>query len=250
MIRRSFLTFLVLVTVPLHSKGQIQYRSESWWGLMTSGQIADRWSLWIDSHYVPELFIIVRSGLTYHTPSEKLNFTAGYANLGLTTPYSQGKLIRPEKRPWVQMIYRFPSKRPYNVSFRFRYDGRFRNQFDNNSLLDAYDFNHRFRFNSAIRYNIGQSVRLQSTFSLSMVNETLLTTGPSFVDIPFEHRIFMLTGIQRGASTISPGYHFRFQSTSSEQVRVLHGFVLWINLNYRFKDFKRHFLREFPADKI
>ncbi|WP_242617500.1 DUF2490 domain-containing protein [Cecembia calidifontis] len=236
--------------MPFPGNGQAQFRTESWWGLMTSGQIGERWSLWLDSHYVPEIFLIVRSGITYHTPSDKLNFTAGYAHLGLTTPFSEGKLMRPERRPWGQIIFRVPGATRYGVSFRFRYDARFRNQFDNETLLDGFDLNHRFRFNSAIRYNVGRVESLQSNFSVSMVNETLLTSGPAFVDIPFEHRIFFLAGMQRGTATLSPGYHLRFQSTASGQVRVLQGFVLWINLNYRFKDFKRHFLREFPADKI
>lgn len=242
--------FLCLLFGPIDGICQAQIRTESWWGLMTSGQIGDRWSLWLDSHYVPEIFLIVRTGLTYHTTSEKFNFTAGYAHLGLTTPFSEGELIRPERRPWGQVVYRFPGNQQYGVSFRFRYDARFRNKFDDDQLLDAYSFNHRFRFNSAIRYNLGRSEKLRSAFSLSMINETLLTTGPDFVDIPFEHRVFFLSGVQRGTTTISPGYHLRFQSTASGQVRVLQGFVLWINLNYRFKDFKRHLLREFPADKI
>lgn len=248
---KGFFVFIsALLVFPFFANGQAQVRSETWWGLMTSGQIAERWSLWMDAHYVPEIFLIVRSGLTYHTPSDNFNFTAGYAHLGLTTPFSEGRLIRPERRPWGQIIFRVPGATRYGVSFRFRYDARFRNQFDSESLLDGYDLNHRFRFNSAIRYNIGHSEKLQAAFSFSMVNETLLTRGPAIADIPYEHRIFFLAGMQRGTTTISPGYHLRFQSTASGQVRILQGFVLWINLNYRFKDFKRHLLREFPADKI
>ena len=248
--KRFFLFFLLITFLPFFVNGQAQFRSESWWGLMTSGQIGERWSFWMDTHYVPEIFLIVRSGLTYHTPKDNFNFTVGYANLGLTTPFSEGRLIRPERRPWGQVIFRVPGATRYGVSFRFRYDARFRNQFDNETLLDGFDFNHRLRFNSVIRYNLGRSEKLQSAFSISMVNETLLTRGPSFSDVPFEHRVFLLSGIQRGTTTISPGYHLRFQSTPSGQVRVLQGFVLWINLNYRFKDFKRHLLKEFPSDKI
>lgn len=248
--RRILFTCFFISFFHLKVMAQAQLMTESWWGLMTSGQIADKWSIWLDTHYVPELFFIGRGGFTYHAADEKFNFTAGYAHLQLTTPFSEGELIRPERRPWGQVIMRLPSNQGYNVSFRFRYDARFRQSFDESQLTDAYNFNHRIRFNNSIRYQFKKLDKLNTALSASFVNETLFTLGPDWVDIPFEHRVFFLMGIQRGASTISPGYHIRFQNTSTSQVRVVHGFVLWINFNYQFKNLRRHFLREFPIDKI
>ncbi|MFC4874978.1 DUF2490 domain-containing protein [Negadavirga shengliensis] len=230
--------------------GQTQLRTESWWGLMTSGQIASRWSLWMDAHYVPQLFLIGRSGLTYHTKDENFNFTVGYAGLYLTTPYSEGRLVRPERRPWGQVIFRLPSNEDYGVSFRFRYDVRFRANHDHEKITGGFGLNQRFRVNSSIRYNLGRSERLKAAMSASMVNETLVSTGPAAVDVPLEHRVFLLLGAQRRTATFSPGYHLRLQNTLEGQIRAIHGFVLWVNFNYRFRDFRRHLLEEYPADKL
>jgi hypothetical protein len=246
--------FLVLMGIgffsPSRVDAQAQLRSESWWGLMTSGQIGNRWSLWMDTHYVPELFWIGRSGITYHTKDETFNYTFGYAGLYLTTPFSEGRLIRPERRPWGQVIFRLPSSGQYGVSFRFRYDARFRANHDEFELTDGYGFIQRYRFNSSIRYNFGQMEAIKSNLSLSLVNETLFSAGPGRVDIPIEHRVFFLLGAQRRTATLSPGYHLRIQSTQTGEVRALHGFVVWINFNYRLRDFKRHLLEEYPADKL
>ncbi len=246
------LVFLIFAASFCYGKAQAQaqLRTESWWGLMTSGQIGNRWSLWLDTHYVPEIFWIGRSGLTYHTRDETFNYTIGYAGLYLTTPFSEGSLIRPEHRPWGQVIFRLPSSGQYGVSFRFRYDARFRANHDEVALTEGYGFIQRYRFNSAIRYNFGQTEAIKANLSLSLVNETLFSTGPGVVDIPIEHRVFLLLGAQKRTATLSPGYHLRLQSTQSGEVRALHGFVLWINLNYRLRDFKRHLLEEYPSDKL
>lgn len=217
---------------------------------MTSGQIGERWSLWIDSHYVPRLFWIGRSGLTYHTANEDFNFTFGYAGLQLTTPYSDGRLVRPERRPWGQVIFRLPVNERYGVSFRFRYDARFRANHDHEKITEGFGLNQRFRFNNSIRYNLGRSEKVKAAFSASMVNETLISAGPGTVDIPIEHRVFLLLGAQRRTATFSPGYHLRLQNMISGEVRAIHGFVLWVNFNYRFKDFRRHLLEEYPSDKL
>jgi hypothetical protein len=83
-----------------------------------------------------------------------------------------------------------------------------------------------------------------------LFNESLITTGPGPNPLPFEHRVFFLFGFQKKAVTFSPGYHVRFGTPNFGNLRINHGFVLWINWNYNFKNFKKHSLKEFPADKM
>ena len=248
--KKVLFLFLLMCHFSVSAQDKVDIRSESWYGLMTSGQISKNWSLWLDSHFVPELFFIIRPGITYHSPSNRINITGGYAHLDLTTPFSEGELIRDERRPWMQLVYKFPEKDGGSTGFRFRYDARFRSKFRGNELIDGFDFNHRLRLNNNLRKRIGVSEKLGANFSLSLVQEGLLTLGPDRVDVPLEYRLFTLLGIQKNGVTVSPGYHLRVQSLNSGQNRLIHGFVLWINMNYQFKNIKQRILRDTAGDKI
>ena len=248
--KARILIFSLFILFSRPSFAQKEVDTESWWGLMTSGQISPRWSLWLDVHHVPQLFVIYRSGITYHTIDKKVTLTAGYGYLGLTTPFSEGKLIRPEHRPWGQAVYRLPGKGPLSASFRFRYDLRFRQNYSLTELTDGFSLNYRYRFNMSLRYNWGDRLSRHFNFSNTLFNESLITTGPGPNPLPFEHRVFFLFGFQKKAVTFSPGYHVRFGTPNFGNLRINHGFVLWINWNYNFKNFKKHSLKEFPADKM
>ncbi|WP_373523061.1 DUF2490 domain-containing protein [Aquiflexum sp.] len=244
-------TFLTLLIVhPISAQRQTQVNTEFWYGFMTSGQIAPNWSIWLDSHHVPELFLIFRGGLTYHTEDQRIAVTAGYANLSLTTPFSEGRLIRPEHRPWGQVVYRMPTKSDFSVSFRYRHDARYRGNFSTTEIIDGFSLNHRMRFNASLRYNWRNSLSPHFNFFTTLFNEFLITVGPAPADNPFEHRIFVLFSFQRKAITLSPSYHIRLATPDSEILRINHGLFLWININYKFKDFRRHNLKEFPVDHI
>jgi hypothetical protein len=247
-IRVLILVFLILHSRP--SQAQEEVDTESWWGFMTSGQIAPKWSLWLDTHHVPQLFVIFRSGLTYHAYEKKIALTAGYGYLRLPTVYSEGSLVRPEHRPWGQVVYRLPSSGPLSASFRFRYDMRFKQNVNLTELTNGYTLNNRYRFNMSLRYNWGNKLSPHFNFSNTLFNESLITTGPGPVPLPFEHRVFFLFGFQKKAVTISPGYHVRFATSNFDFLKINHGFVLWVNWNYNFKNSKKHNLKEFPSDKI
>ncbi|WP_194778071.1 DUF2490 domain-containing protein [Pararhodonellum marinum] len=248
---KAILFFLVFCTcISLRAQRQTDLNTEVWYGLMTSGQIAPNWSLWLDAHHVPELFLIFRSGLTFHTEDQKLAITLGYAQLDLTAPFSDGSLVRPEHRPWGQLVYRLPSKSDFSVSFRYRHDMRYRADLGVSEVMDSFSLNHRMRFNNSLRYNWKNALSPHFNFSNTLFNESLVTIGPSAVDNPFEHRIFMLFSFQKRTVTVSPGYHIRMATPNPEVLRINHGFFLWVTINYQFKNFKRHTLKEFPGDHI
>ncbi|WP_373496727.1 DUF2490 domain-containing protein [Aquiflexum sp.] len=245
-----FIFPLLLLTHPLSAQRQTQVNTEVWYGLMTSGQIAPNWSFWLDTHHVPELFLILRGGLTFHTEDQRIAITAGYANLSLTAPFSEGKLIRPEHRPWGQVVYRLPTQTDFSVSLRYRHDARYRGNFSTTEITDGFSLNHRMRFNASLRYNWRNALSPHFNFSATLFNESLITVGPAPVDNPFEHRIFVLFSFQKKAITLSPGYHIRLATPNPETIRINHGLFLWITINYKFKDFRRHNLKEFPGDHI
>jgi len=248
---KRILFFLSMcIVLPVSAQRQTQVNTEVWYGFMTSGQIAPNWSVWLDTHHVPELFLILRGGITYHTKDQKFAMTAGYANLGLTTPFSEGRLIRPEHRPWGQLVYRMPSKTNFSASFRYRHDARYRANFSSTEIIDGFSLNHRMRFNASLRYNWKNALSPHFNFSTTLFNESLITVGPAPADNPFEHRVFVLFSFQKKSMTLSPGYHIRLATPNPETLRINHGLFLWINLNYKFKDFRRHNLKEFPGDHI
>lgn len=248
---KSILFFLSMsIVLPLSAQRQTQVNTEVWYGLMTSGQIASNWSIWLDTHHVPELFLILRGGITYHTTDQKFAMTAGFANLGLTTPFSEGRLLRPEHRPWGQLVFRLPSKSNFSASFRYRHDARYRANFSSTEIIDGFSLNHRLRFNASVRYNWRNALSPHFNFSTTLFNESLITVGPAQVDNPFEHRVFFLFSFQKKSMILSPGYHIRLATPNPETLRINHGLFLWINLNYKFKDFRRHNLKEFPGDHI
>lgn len=247
-----FFWLLFAFPIPLLAQRQTVVNSEVWFGLMTSGQIAPKWSLWLDTHHVPDLFFILRGGLTYHSEDQKFAVTGGYAGLKLTTPFSDGALIRSERRPWGQIVYRIPSSSDFSVSLRYRHDIRYRARFNATELLDGYWLNHRLRFNASMRYNWRNRLSPHFNFSTTLFNETLLTVGPDPVVNPFEHRIFLLFSFQKKSMTFSPGYHIRFTRPeyNSDTLLINHGLFLWINIQYQFKNFRKHNLKEFPGDHI
>jgi hypothetical protein len=67
-VMRGIFTFLLfLISFSAFSQREILDDGENWWGILTSGQIAPNYALWMDSHFVNETFWIIRSGLTYQT---------------------------------------------------------------------------------------------------------------------------------------------------------------------------------------
>ncbi|SMD45218.1 Protein of unknown function [Aquiflexum balticum DSM 16537] len=250
LMKNSLLLLFFIITFSSFAQRQKSVNSEVWFGFMTSGQIAPKWSLWLDTHHVPDLFLILRGGLTYHTADQKFALTAGYARLGLATPFSEGSLIRPENRPWGQIVFRVPSKNNFSASFRYRHDMRYRANLTQTEVIDGFSLNHRLRFNVSLRYNWKNALSPHFNFSTTLFNESLFTQGPAPSSNPFEHRTFLLFSFQKKTVTFSPGYHIRFSLPTSNTLVINHGLFLWINVNYKFKDFRRHTLKEFPGDHI
>jgi hypothetical protein len=236
----------------LSAQQQINLRDETWWGVMTSVQVSDKWAIWNDAHFVNDLFFIHRIGFTYHAKKIPLNTTVGYGYLKLTTPWSEGDLIRSEHRPWMQTVYRLPGKGKFTNSLRFRFDARFFQDLDreNQELLNSYSVNYRWRFNHGLRYNIGDVFGGRSKFALSLINESLFNSGPGPNGVRHEHRVFGMANFAFESFTLSAGYLTRYINISNESAILAHGPVFWvfINLNAKRKDAPK--IEELPVDHM
>lgn len=233
-----------------NAQQQFQYNYETWWGVMTSVRVAKQWSIWNDAHFVDQTFFIYRTGLTYHSKSDLFVTTAGYSILKLTTPFSEGSLIRTEHRPWMQTIFRVPSTKKLSTSFRFRYDARFIQDFESGQLIDSFSFNHRWRFNNALRYNWGNVISQKTVLATSLLNEALFRTGPGPNGVRHEHRTHLIMGLNKGPLTYSIGYIVRYINVSPEFARLNHGMVFWLTVNINaIKKSKAPFV-EFPGDHV
>ncbi|UJP63812.1 porin family protein [Mongoliitalea daihaiensis] len=246
-------TILLILCFQTASYGQrdASFAYETWWGVMTSTQISNKLAIWNDAHFVNDLFFIYRTGLTFHNLSDNLVTTVGYGYLRLGDPFSEGRLKRSEHRPWMQTVYRVPSTRPLSTSFRFRYDARFIQDLGPESLVDEFSFNHRWRFNNAIRYNFGELVSPNTRFATAFLNESLFRTGPGTGGFRYEHRTHLLTQLTKGNFTYSLGYVMRYIPLNAESIRINHGPVFWLSINLNaMKNRKTQTFEEFPSDHI
>jgi hypothetical protein len=245
-----FMYFVLSTFSIVSAQQEFQYNYETWWGVMSSVRVSQRWSVWNDAHFVDETFFIYRTGMTFHNKRDNIVTTAGYSWLKLTTPLSEGKLIRTEHRPWMQTIFRIPSSKKLSTGFRFRYDARFIQNLESGQLAEGFSFNHRWRFNNALRYNWGNVISENTILATSLLNEALFRTGPGPNGVRHEHRTHLIMGLNKGPLTYSIGYIVRYINVSPELARLNHGMVFWLTININaIKKSKAPFV-EFPVDHV
>jgi hypothetical protein len=247
---RVLAVFLFSTCLQLGSQAQrdLAVNNETWWGLMTSVQVSERWSVWNDAHYVNDLFIIGRTGITYHGAKNDLVTTVGYGYLALGAPFSNGELVRPEHRPWMQSVYRLPAKGKWSTSFRFRYDARFIADLEPERVAETFSFNHRWRFNNSLRYNLGSAIAPNTRLNATMLNESLITSGSGPNGFPFEHRTHFLGQLSHRSITYSLGYIGRYIVVDQNRARFNHGPVFWLSINLSALKAKTTTFPEFPGD--
>jgi hypothetical protein len=220
---------------------------ETWWGIMTSTRVSRHWSIYADLHYSHQLFVAPRIGVTYHPKGDNFVTTVAYAYLGLTTPFSEGKLVRPEHRPWMQIVYRIPSASRFSASFRFKYDMRFIRDLLPDQLDDGYSLNHRWRFNNALRYRFNKD-GAKAIINALMINEALITTGPAPNGVPYEHRTHLMGEASKGRFILSLGGMVRYLGKTPNGVRMTYGPVIWLTMNLNFSKYQTPLMKDNPED--
>jgi hypothetical protein len=160
------------------SQEYFSYENQVWVGYITSARISDRISIWNDAHFVPESFLILRTGATYHFKyNEKVSGTTtlGFARLWL---YSRNEATptKNEFRPWGQTTASFKLHK-FTITNRFRYDARFKQRIENNVLLNEFEFNWRWRYFLMASYPISKNIEKITEWYAYSFNEILFDTG-------------------------------------------------------------------------
>ena len=234
----------VILTAAVRSQEDFIYENQVWVGYLTSSRVSDRISIWNDAHFVPESFLIVRTGATYHFNfSEKVRGTStlGFARLWL---YSRNGITptRNEYRPWGQTVASFNLNK-FTITNRLRYDARFRQEIEDNVLLDSYEFNWRLRYFLQIKYPIAVNSDTSTEWYAYSYNEILYDVGTNITN-GFR--------LNQNRFTIGIGYKFdnlRIQLGYLNMIKnpPVDGSKVWANTamlmvfhNFDFRNKKQH----------
>ena len=212
-----------------------------WTGYMTESKITDKFSLWNDTHWMPESFFLLRTGLTYHFDnSYKTTTTLGYGRLWIYPSEKEYSTFRPEHRAWGQTTW---AKKNTNFRhfFRFRYDARFRHKLANDVLLPGYNFNWRLRWMYQIRHDFPSKSNQKNHFYSILSDEFLLHAGKEIKnDFRMDqNRFTMGIGYQMKHVSMQLGYmNIINQSATKSELYMKHTLVLWVfhKMDFRKKE--------------
>ncbi|MBL7856691.1 MAG: DUF2490 domain-containing protein [Cyclobacteriaceae bacterium] len=225
---------LVLLTYDASSQRSVTQQSQYWFGYMTSTEISAHYSWWNDTHYVPDGFFIVRTGLTYTI--KKINITAGYAHAWLPISNSNTDLHRNENRPWGQVQFTLPIFKTLSFTQRTRYDGRFIQNVSQGEPIEKYTFVNRIRFMGSIRKTFPTVGNKENIPFISLSDEILFNFGENISGMSFnQNRIYVMVGLQKPRIQYQVGYMNRFVMTGTDQYIENHTLVLWITQKFSFR---------------
>lgn len=172
------LIFILFQGLKQMAQEDFVYENQVWVGYLTDTKVSNRISIWNDVHYVPESFLILRTGATYRFNfSEKVkgSTTLGFARLWL---YSRNDATptKNEYRPWGQTVASFQLNK-FTITNRFRFDARFKQRIENNILQDDFEFNWRWRYFLMASYPISKNEEKNITWFAYTFNEILFDSG-------------------------------------------------------------------------
>ncbi|MDO5615776.1 MAG: DUF2490 domain-containing protein [Cruoricaptor ignavus] len=183
------------------AQNEMTHESQAWIGYITQSKVSNKFSIWNDAHLVPNSFLVLRTGGTYHfNLNEKLKGTTtlGYAHLWLYPAKNSDNPTRNEHRPWGQTTLSHSSGK-FGFMHRLRYDARFRQKIENGELTDHYGFNWRFRYFLQARYKLNENKEKGTQLYLYSFNEILYDAGK---EIKNDFRL------NQNRFTIGVGYRF------------------------------------------
>lgn len=212
-------------------------KTQVWVGYLTQTKINNRFSLWNDAHFVPQRFLILRTGLTHHWKEPKITTSLGYAYLWLF-PTSSNLPTRHEHRPWGQTTLSH-SISSFNIFHRLRYEARFRQKIVDAELLDEFNFNWRLRYLLQSKYFINQQ---KKDFYIYASDELLFDQGNEIMnDFRLnQNRASLGFGYQLKNMTFQVGYMNILQpAPKTSELSVFHTFQLLVFHNFNLKTNKK-----------
>lgn len=196
-----------------------------WLGYMSTWFVAERWSVWFDTHYNERAFYVLRGGLSHHFDAGP-TVTAGYAHLW--TDPGNGTLSRNEHRPWAQVVFPVRYTDRWAFSERVRWDVRVRESIAEGRVSDGFDVTNRLRLQTVLTHWFPE--RSFGRFLLQVANESLVNFGPDVGPNRLDqNRVSVLFGIRSGGMTFRVGYMDRFlPGTSGRAPTHEHAALFWV----------------------
>jgi hypothetical protein len=241
--KKYFLPFFFLLTLPSFGQKQINKQSGVWLGYFNQTRLTDRWGLWLDLHARRTQFFdrwstqIFRPGVTYYA-GDNLRLTAGYAYVR-SFPAVGLHTIRPENRLWQQVLWTSRQRRLQTLQW-IRLEERFNRKIANDQLQDGHDFNFRFRYLLNLMVPLNRDFIDAKTLFFAFNDEIHINAGKQITFNLFDqNRFFVGLGYQFTKQfNMQVGYMNQFQQLPSgnhfNSNNVLRVFVFH-NLDLRAK---------------
>lgn len=170
------ISLFFLFSQTLFSQFSETENEQLWIGYLTQTKISKNYSLWNDTHWIPDNFYIIRTGLTYHFENKlKTTTTLGYA-LAWFYPPEGNETFRLEQRIWGQTTSAHANT-TFNFFHRFRYEARFRKIIIDDRSTSNYNFNYRFRYLFQMRYNFKNQPNTGNRFYALASDEIMFNAG-------------------------------------------------------------------------
>lgn len=230
----SILSISMLLSADTFAQRSITSQSQYWLGYMTSTELSHQYSWWNDTHYVPDGFFILRTGLTYTV--KKASVTAGYAHAWLPASSSNTDLIRNENRPWAQVQFTLPINTALTFTQRTRYDARFIQNISQGETLDDFTFVNRIRFLGSLRNTFPSFGNNKYKPFIALSDEVLLNFGKNVSGSMFnQNRIYLTLGVQKARTQYQIGYMNRLVLTGTDQYVQNHTVLLWVTQKFSLR---------------
>jgi Protein of unknown function (DUF2490) len=154
--KKNFSLIFLFLIISIHSQTINNEKSQLWIGIITNTKINQKFSWWNDTHFVPQNFGIVRTGLTYNFNNRfKNNLTAGVA-YAVFYPLENQTIYGKEWRPWLQGTMNLKDTY-FDYLLRLRYEARLRAVIIDNTFQNEFNFNNRIRLMLQARHFFGTS---------------------------------------------------------------------------------------------
>ncbi len=234
------IAFIILLTSCFKAFSQSETENEQLWiGYLTQSKISKNYSLWNDTHWVPNNFYIIRTGLTYHFDNKlKTTTTLGYALAWFYPPEGQ-ETFKFEQRPWGQTTISHSSK-SFNFFHRLRYEARFRSVIVGDERTSDYDFNFRFRYLFQAKLYFKNQPNSNRFYAL-ISDEIMFNAGDEITnEFRFDqNRIALGLGYQTKNMTFQLAYMKQvILANTTDTHKVNHNLQIFIFHNFDFRKAK------------
>ncbi|MES2732291.1 MAG: DUF2490 domain-containing protein [Bacteroidota bacterium] len=215
---RSTFFFLLFTfyTLPTFGQKQVRDHSQAWFGYFNQTRLSNKWGIWLDVHARRTDFMdrwntmMIRPGVTYYI-NDHVRFTAGYAYVA-QYPASGLNTVRPEHRPWQQILWTSRSKRLQTQQW-IRLEERFIGKVVNDQLLDGYNFNWKIRYLLNLMVPLNRDFIEPKTLFFAFNDEIHINAGKNITYNYFDqNRLFVGLGYQFSKTLNAQlGYMNQFQ---------------------------------------